>query len=226
MQASQTGSRVGSIFCSSTASCPGTAQRSHGRSKAGRVYRLSDGTDNRGLTDGSLAPPSDESVDGNVGSEASRAGLLSGRSRDVSLSMGREVSLAALSVDPQLLPVIGWPSGQKRVIAPFVPALLPNVGAVRFAFFVSEGNGEHNAELPEHTEANVQLGTKSRQIWMTPPSRVTLAVCPRSSSWMHLLPAQTLALPSCSATTVCLSEIWISRMVPRTPIDAVGVSIL
>jgi len=127
------------------------------------AVRLSDGTDNRGLTDGRLVRPSGESVDGSVGSEASRAGLLSsGRSREVSLSVGREVSLAALSVGPQLLPVIGRPSGQKRVIAPFFAALVPNAGAGRFAFLVSAGNGEHNAELPEHTEANVQLGTRSR----------------------------------------------------------------
>src|SRR5262249_49155548 len=152
-----------------------------------------------GLTDGRLVRPKFvEGIEGEIGemdgvsgNDASRVGLLSsGRSRDG--MVGSDVSLSVSSPGPQELPFIGWPSGQKRVIAPFLPSLSPTAGAVRFAFR-NAGSGEHSVELAEHTDANVHVGTRSRLIWMTPPSRVIFAVWPRSVSCVHLLAAQTLA---------------------------------
>ena len=142
---------------------------------------------------------------------------------------GNELSRAMSWVGPHAPPTIGCPSGKNRVMLAPLDALLPGTtGAVKPAFLsaLAAGSGAHNAALPAHTEAKVQDGVNSRSIWVLPPSRSTLAVCPRCKSCVHCVPAQTLAWPSCSETSVWFGRTWISRMVPRTPIEANGVSIL
>ena len=97
-------------------------------------------------------------------------------------------------------PRIGCPSGQKRVIFE-----RPRAGEGRAGMLAlrNGGNGAHSEAFPEHTEANVQDGTRSRLIRTTPPrSRETVAVWPRCKSWVHWPPEQTLASPSCRATNV------------------------
>ena len=89
----------------------GTGRPSRGRSSR---YRLSVGTDRRGVAaDGRLLRPSELSVDGRVlvlgiGRDASREGLVIGRSREGSFSRGSEVSrnafVAAFVTGAQPLP--------------------------------------------------------------------------------------------------------------------------
>ena len=111
-----------------------------------------------------------------------------------------KASVAAAREKSHKPPRIGCPSGQKRVIFERPRAGEGKAGMLAFR---NGGNGAHNEAFPEHTEANVQDGTRSRLIRTTPlRSRETVAVWPRCKSWVHWPPEQTLASPSCRATSV------------------------
>jgi hypothetical protein len=112
--------------------------------------------------------------------------------RATSFSAGNEVSSVGSGMQPS--PTRFWPLGQTRVSCFSIVVVAFGKDAGRLALFVSEGKGAHSCELFEQTEANVHDGTRLRLIRMAPPaSRVTSAVCPRSSNWAHFFPAQTLA---------------------------------